>query len=246
MNGNCWDRFGRKTLLTFTGYKDRVQPAIDQLERVGMQSVDIQWQFPNPFEEVLVRHLKHKRGIGVPGYMNCTMGHYSAVKRAYHLGIEHVLVMEDDIIFMNDTDFIESAVRALPEDFDVAMLDWFASSPGHPPDSVRKCIQERSKNEFWAEFDAVRSCGCYALSRRGMERYIWLNEAAVTEPSIGKMRVCDQFFERRFMGNDMHMYLAKINLAIQRDTKVHNSDFSLIAEAYKSMGIDVSNYGGVG
>ena len=243
-SGNFWDRFDRKTLLTFTGYQNRVEEVVSEISRVGMNGVNVQWQFPNPFESVLIGNLRHKKGLDLPGYMNCTMGHYSAVKTAYHLGLKTCLIMEDDIAFLKDIDEIRTIVNAIPEDFDVAMLDWFATSPGFPPESVKKCIEDRSANEHWAEFEAVRSCGCYALSRRAMEKFIWLNEAAVTSPAVGKMRICDQFFEKAFMGCDMKMYLSKKNVAVQRRTTVHNSNFDLIADAYKAMGIDVSEYGG--
>lgn len=241
--GAFWDRFQRKTVLTFTGYRDRAEAVMSEIARVGMSSVNVQWQFPNPFEEILVRHLSHKKGLDRQGYMNCTMGHYSAIKTAFCLGMETCLVMEDDIAFLKDIGEMEAIVCALPEDYDVAMLDWFATSPGYPPESVKKCIRDKSVNRYWAKFDAVRSCGCYALSRRAMEKLIWLNEAAVTNPKIGKMRICDQFFEKRFMGDGMRMYLSKKNVAIQRHTMVHNSNFDMISMAYKSMGIDASEYG---
>ena len=243
MDGSCWDRFGRKTLLTFTGYKDRVPGVMSELERIGMKDVNVQWQFPNPFEGVLIKHLNHKKGLQSQGHMNCTIGHYAAVKTSFHLGLQSCIVMEDDIVFLRDLSKIESVISSLPNDFDVAMLDWFATSPGFPPDSVKKCIFDKGVNEHWAEFDAVRSCGCYALSRRAMKQYIWLYEAAVTNPSIGKLRICDQFFEKQFMGHGMKMYLAKKNVAIQHHTDVHNSDFDKISAAYESMGIDCSEYG---
>ena len=124
---NFWDRFDRKTLLTFTGYQNRVEDVVSEISRVGMNDVNVQWQFPNPFESVLIGNLRHKKGLDLPGYMNCTMGHYSAVKTAYHLGLKTCLIMEDDIAFLKDVDEIRTIVNALPEDFDIAMLDWFAA-----------------------------------------------------------------------------------------------------------------------
>lgn len=218
--GSCWDRFERKTLLTFTGYKDRYPGMVKELDRIGMKDVHVQWQFPNPFESVLLKHLRSKRSLREwNGAMSCAMGHYVAIKTAYHLGCKNCLVMEDDIRFLIDNKEIEASVSSLPEDFGIALFDYTAlnnssaESSGKVVNDMRRryCINER-----WAGFDNLSSTGCYALSRRGMEKYIWLVEAAIKEPSIGKLRIADHWWNKIFMGNDIRMLFAIKHVAIQR------------------------------
>ena len=221
MDGSCWDRFGRKTLLTFTGYKERAPGVLREIERVGMKGVNVQWQFPNPFEDVLLAHLKCIRCVrSEKGAMNLAMAHYAAVKTAYCLGVDHVLIMEDDIRFIRDVGAVEELVRLLPDDFDIGMFDYTILGPIRGSDAqaeyVTRMRRERRINEGWCGFDVMRSTGCYALSRRAMKRYIWLNEAAVTDPSIGKLRASDHWFNRRYMGPDMKMMFAYRPAAIQR------------------------------
>lgn len=244
VKGSCWDRFERKTLLTFTGYMDRAKGVMQELDRIGMRDVNVQWQFPNPFDGVLIRHLNHIRHLDIAGYMNCTMAHYNAIKTAYHLGLKNILVMEDDIRFMEDLDAIDSTVSSLPDDFDVAMFDLIpVFLKRGEPERVKSLKESARINERWFEFDILRSMGCYAMSRRGMERYIWLNEAAVTQPKIGKLRICDHFLDRRYMPG-LKLYAAVDNACIQRNMGACNSPIDEYPEKYRRIGIDVSLYRG--
>ena len=241
--GDCWNRFERKTLLTFTGYKNRASGVLRELDRVGMKDVHVQWQFPNPFDGVLMKHLRHIPCLERGGYMNCTIGHYSAIKTAYHLGCKTCLIMEDDIRFLNDLGEIEEYVDALPEDFDVALFDLVAVSMGNcGPEDVIRLRKEARVNDHWFRYYNMRSMACYALSRRAMERLIWLNEAAVTDPRVGKLRICDHFLDSKYMTPGMNLYCASMNVAIQKKMGTANSDMFEYDKAYRNMGIDMSQY----
>lgn len=243
MDGSCWDRFGRKTLLTFTGYKDRVAGVMSELERIGMKGVNVQWQFPNPFDRFLLTHLRHIPCLEKGGYMNCTMGHYAAIKTAFHLGVRNCLILEDDIRFLRNAEEISKTVNALPDDFDIALFDLVAISMGNcgPEDVIRMRADSRV-NERWMRFYNMRSMACYALSRRAMERIIWLNEAAVTEPRIGKLRICDHFLNEKYMLPGMNLYCACENVAVQKKMGEANSDMDSFCQAYQGMGVDMSRY----
>ena len=239
MDGSCWDRFGRKTLLAFTGYQDRVPGILKEIERVGLKDVNVQWQFPNPFESVLLSHLRHEKCMHA-GFMNATMGHYAAIKTAYHLGMDSCLVVEDDIRFLKDVDAVHAAVESLPDDFDVALFDMILLGLGEKElaDYLSAKV-DRKANEMWAAYDSLHSQGCYAMSRRAMARYIWLNEAAVTEPRIGKLRVGDHFLSRKYMGNDMKLYFSVGHVAIQRVMGKNNTNAT---DIYGRMEVDESLY----
>ena len=244
MSHGFWDRFDRKVVLYFTGNRDTRVPGMErEIARVGMDGVHRQWQFPTPLDRVILRHVPHARHIESGGYMNCTMGHYRAIATAYHLGCRSVLVMEDDARFLKDVSKIERSVSSLPEDYDLAMLDYFYSSwkdvGGKVADTLR---EKRRKNEYWAEFDRFHSGACYALSRRGMEKILWLYEAAAKDRTIGMLRICDGFLDRRYLGSDAKMYFAINNVAIQRAFDSGNSKGSGISDPYSRTGIDVSNY----
>lgn len=239
-----WDRFERKTLLTFTEYRKRSDGVLSELERIGMRDVNVQWQFPCPFDKAILDAVPHERGKGLDEnikFMSCTFGHYRAVKTALEIGLRNVMVMEDDVRFLKDTDRICEAVLSLPDDFDIAMFDLFPAA-GVRPDTLKSWRETRKVNEFWAEFDDMYSMGCYAMSRRAMERYVFLNEACVTKPSIGLMRVCDHFMKRRYFWTSAKMYFARTNVAVQRSDDNANSKKERILNSYRRIGIDMSMY----
>lgn len=238
---NCWNRFARKSLICFTGYYERFSGISNELNRIGMKDVNVRWDFPNPFEGVLLKNLKHEKDIASGGYMNCTMGHYSEIKTAFELGAETCLIMEDDIRFLKDVEEIDRIVNSLPEDFDIAMFDYFPTR-GTSHGKLDSMKTSRKVNEYWAEFDDMYSMGCYALSRRAMERYIWLNEAAVLDGKVGMLRICDHFLDRKYYKKGSKLYFARENVAIQRGSNSSNTSFWRIARSYSRMGIDMSRY----
>lgn len=239
-----WSRFDRKTVLYFTGNKDTRAPLMEQeLARVGLDDAVRQWQFPTPLDKIILNNVPHVGHLESGGYMNCTMGHYRAIATAYHLGCESVLVMEDDARFLKDTDELGRIIRDLPDDYDLAMLDWFYCSWKEVEARTADWLREHRKvNESWAEFDHFHSGACYALSRRGMERILPLYELSATDKSVGKLRICDGFLNRNYFGRDARMYFARKNAAIQRSFEKSNSKGCGISGPYLRTGIDVSQY----
>ena len=241
---SCWDRFDRKVVLYFTGNKDTRVPGMErELARVGLDDADRQWQFPTPIDRVLLKGIRHIPCVERGGYFNMTMGHYRAISTAYHLGCDSVLVVEDDIRFLKDMSELEKIVSSIPDGYDVALLDMFSiSMRSVNADTVKMLREKRRVNDFWAEFDELRSCGCYALSRRGMSRMMFCYEAVETKKRIGNMRICDHFLNREYLGKDTRMYFASKNAAVQRDMPGSHSQSDGILDNYLDMQIDMSEY----
>lgn len=241
----CWDRFDRKTVLYFTGNRGSRVPAMEnELSRIGLEGAERQWNFPCPLDRTIRKMIPHEGGVERDGYFNCSMGHYRAISTAYHLGAEHALFMEDDIRFLNDTSEIECAVAALPDDYDVAMMDWFCikKRDGSGIALARGWRDERRVNAYWSEFDRLFSAGCYALSRIGMERIMLGFELSATDRKNGKFRIIDHYMDRNVIGNGARMYFAGKNIAIQREIGSSNSSGYDIAEKYKALGIRMEDY----
>lgn len=242
-NGSCWDRFDRKSLLTFTGYKDRLPGVLGELDRIGMKGVNIRYNVPTPFDRVLLRHMPHTSDVARGGYFNCTMGHYFEIKTAYCLGCRSCLIMEDDIRFLKDTDEIRKTVEALPDDFDIALFDMLASNMGDCNPGILKGLRVSAKvNDRWFRYKNMRSMACYAFSRKAMERFIWLHECAATDPSIGCFRICDHFLDSRYQLPGANLYGAMENVAIQKGSPDSNSYSGDFVDIYRNMGLDLDKY----
>ena len=211
---SMWDRFGYVGVVCFTGYKDRIPALRSELERVGLLDMAVfHWDFPNMFKDRLAERLPlltHDRKRSFPiGYNN-----YRVVKTAYHLGCGSVLVLEDDARFLKDVASIGSALEMLPQDYDLAMLDknWEGGRKDHErwmrqPDSMKA-------SKAWIRFDSMFSTGCYAMSRRGMERWMAAYERGANNTRNGMMNG-DEYFSRVQLGADAHLYAAVPSLAVQ-------------------------------
>lgn len=244
MGIDCWDRFDRKTLLAFTEYKDRYPLMMKELDRVGMRDVNVQWQFPSPFNDMLLETVRHEPWMNA-GYMSNAMGHYMAISTAYYLGCKNVLIMEDDIRFLKDIRQVGEFVEALPEDFDVAKLDYIFKDYGGggvTPERLDAWISERKANGYWSEFDSLYSTGCYALSRKAMERMMFCFEAVQTAKRVGKLRVIDHFHDRNIIGLDLKMYIPRRHMCIQRKFGDSVTAYKEIEKRYNAMKVVWSDY----
>lgn len=239
-NKSCWDRFGYKALISFTGYPERVKGIMSEFSRVGMSGVNVHYGFPTPFNRVLINALPHDGPVNSEATMSCAMNHYAVVKTAYCLGYESCLVMEDDIRFLNDVDEIRKTVEALPDDFDIALFDLIPIAINV---DVKRLRRDERVNDRWFRYHNMRSMACYAFSRRMMERFIWLNEAAATDPAVGFLRPNDHFLDQVYHLPGMNIYGAMENIAVQRmiGDSINNKN-NCYAGLYRQIGIDLSKY----
>ena len=168
------------------------------------------------------------------------MGHYRAIKTAYELGCAHSLIMEDDIRFLKDLRQVEDIVSDLPDNYDVALFDVFKPQK-LSFEEWKNNAKNRKVSKHWCSFDNMRSFACYAMSRRGMARWICLWEEAF-RPG-GYLRVADQYMNRAIFGSNMKMYHAVVNACIQAPVGTACSGNSgCHMDKYRQYGLDASSY----
>lgn len=222
-------------LICFTRTSDRAKSAIDELRRVGCKNVNLIWNFPNPFDKVLLDSMPHTHLFDNNiGFFNCSVSHYRAIKIAYELGENSVFICEDDVRFRKDIHNVIDVIESAPH-FDVLLLD--AIPPKNGLVGIKK-IDDR-----WSRFSSMRSGACYVLSRKGMERIIWLYESAV-DPRVPKRkaRICDQWFDKSMLSK-LSLVMATPNVAVQQTIPGdHNTGNSWRLDGYRRLGIDLSNY----
>lgn len=240
---DLWDRFDFKAQVSFTGYKERAALMDAEFRRVGLDDVYRIWNFPCPFDKVLQDNVAHVGVMGNIGFFSSVMGHYRAIKTAYHLGADRCLVMEDDIRFLTDVGKIEEIMEDLPEDNDIALFDVLKPQKITLTDFVKHVKTDRV-GKYWVKFINARSAGCYSLSRKAMERWI----SGVESPAKGlggKMRLADQYFNIAHVGFDLKAYHASPNIARQVliGSGRSNSGFSDLDSWYEAIGCDAHAYG---
>lgn len=211
---NTWDRFDFKAIISYAGYDyQRHQSARLELIRVGLDDTTTFWSASTPADDIVVSATTHARALEKGGFTNSLLTHYRAVKTAWQLGKDHVLVMEDDIRFMNDTDLMSRIVDSLPDDYDLALFDWW-----HRQKATQQewdaLLAAPCAAPCWKRFTNLRSAACYALSRRGMREFIDLIDGAIRGLSGYKLRITDQYWPH-VAARCPNCYCAWPNVAVQ-------------------------------
>lgn len=234
-------------LLCFTGYKDRAEPTMNDIRRMGITAEQV-WQFPTPFDKYFsdsVPHIAHFDRH--PGWANNWFGHYRAMKTAYELGLSSVLIMEDDCRFLNDRAKADEIAADLPCDFDLALFDHFyPANWGAGGKSVYAGKCSRRATKYWHPFDSgLFSAACYVLSRRAMARLIWLHESIIDPATPNRLMSLTDFWHNKSVLGSMNLYFCTPNCAIQRNPDAGVTRLSGTAginSTYQHMGLDLSSY----
>lgn len=205
-----WNKFGYVGVVCYTGYKDRFALLQEELKRVGITEYYPHWDFPSPYKEIIKAKTPmaewNKQGTGFFIGLN----NYRAIATAYNLGHERCLIMEDDVRFLKDTAMLEKILADLPSDFDLAMLDH-----NDPTSNDQTYLLNFTSpvTEYWCRFKILSSSGCYAMSRRGMNRFLDLYESPFKRKTLLKANDC--YFNENDFGGGMNLYASKICPAMQ-------------------------------
>lgn len=232
MNGNVFDalKLDRVFALCYSGYPERLGPLFSELDRVGLTGIyDKVYTHKSVFDRVILNSIPHKGKLDKqPGHFNAALGHYGILKTALALGFRRIMVVEDDCRFLLDKSAIVSTVSKAPDKWDALAMDAF---------------EWRGENSgVWSPCGFWRSAACVCFGKRMMERLVACIESCVAPGERkGLMRNFDAYFDSGLVGNDMEMYRASPNVAIQCDPpgEAMTTD---VSQKYLALGINVSDY----
>ena len=164
-----WDRFSLKILLCCTAYKDRFKSIEPELKRVGITNYLVQWDISSsPLKDILHRIIRTDGFLRRrKGSFSCCLNHYKAIKTAYELGHPSVLILEDDIRFRKNLQFIMEVLQGLPLDYDYVQFENL--KPSVMSEEEYFSLKDNNiVNKYWRRFSNLTGGGCYALSRKAM------------------------------------------------------------------------------
>lgn len=213
---NLKNKFGNIVVLTMSNRLDRQHAIFDQLYKIGYDdsdSIRVHYATPFPYNDLIIDAFnKSGRGrFSKPNEFDCSRNHYSIIKTAYDLGYEHILVMEDDIRFLKDTDIFNNYIENIPEDFDILQFGAFTADQ-----NIAKYLN--GSNLWFKHKDVgIWNASMYALSRKGMEYFIaFMNKIFwVADGPFYKAPLNDKL---------INTYLCKTPLVIQADKDQVSSD----------------------
>lgn len=236
---NIWDKFEYKGVVCYTGYKDRYALLQKELERVGLTGINPHWDFPNPYNQLLLNTVPMTKFNKNRSCFYIGLNNYRAVATAYHLGCKSCLIMEDDIRFLKDGEKVREIIWSLPEDYDLAMFD--NNKPCALTEQQYCSIFAQKVSPYWSRFTNLRSTGCYAMSRRGMEAWLKWFEAPATHSGV--LRNPDGYFRTEYLGADKNLYVANPPAAIQYAFgKMHSPSLEPYYALHAKIGAKKENY----
>lgn len=235
--GNIWNKFDYKILLCCTKYKNRYRGARKELERVGLSDAVDFFDFDSPLKDILHARIKcDKQLYNKIGSFSCCLAHYRAIATAYQLGVERVLIMEDDIGFHKDLRFIQECIDTLPDDFDYAQFE-HVKPYNMSRDEYFSLKHQNKVSRYWRRFSNLRGGCCYALSRSGMEGMIEEIEHCIATNI--PLKIND--FYCSVLPN-LDKYFCYPNVAVQCVLGESNANTAKYWEDYRTDGIDIMAY----
>jgi GR25 family glycosyltransferase involved in LPS biosynthesis len=157
------------------------------------------------------------------------MKHYEIIKEAYSLGYERILIMEDDVRFHRDLEYIQKMLKNIP-DSDIVMFDKMTCSAVLEGTKYKKYIKTLPADSLYGNMNDSGVffifCSCYSLNRKAMKQIIATQEKNLLPPDT-------PLNDKTLTGS-----FAVINLAIQ-DPNMKTRE----VESYSKIGLDVSVYG---
>lgn len=148
--------------------------------------------------------------FAAPNEYDCSRNHYTAIKAAYDLNCNSVLVLEDDVAIIRDVSVVDSFMSHLPADWDILRLGGFSVNPDIFEYLVSEPIWHQSHFELWMTSG-------YALNRTGMKYYLDFMDHFFSVAPFPFIKLCD---------SEVVQYFPSIPIITQGDRKFTKSDIS--------------------
>lgn len=234
--------------LRCTRCKTRIPSLEKELDRVGLVPDACSWSVPDAVEQAALPLMRVVALVKTGGYASCTFNHYRAIRTAYELGANRVLLVEDDVRFLKNLELLSKIVANTPC-VDIAMYDLVSDGAPRPTTAdIRRMLDESVQN-FWATPQRHPcSMACVGLTRRGMS--ILLSHLCDAFDGHGRFDVIDGYLDRRRLPPGTEIKVAWPLAAVQAPnagcTPSNTSiAFGAVQEKwYSDMGVDARDYGG--
>lgn len=167
--------FDKIFFITLADDKDRVENVKKQIDKLGIQDKsEIKYNCIDPYNYICgkllmddVYYLSRPNSLGA--VFGSTYTHYNIIKTSYLLGLNNILICEDDVNFCDDLNLIEETFNNLPKDYCCVKFH----TSGHVWGSIKYENDLPNQEYFKDNFDyKCMSVLCYALDRNGMEKFI--------------------------------------------------------------------------
>lgn len=237
-----WKRFFDKIYCVhYLPHKDRLPRLEKELARVGiLESGILEWRYtvPDVYDDIIWKVAEKNKWCSRKSYVNLAMENHRILKQAQLLGLKRILVIEDDISFLKDTEEIEKILSAVPVDMGIVQFDKRANYP-KGEDVVWQNLVSRSKINPYFVKSTVNFANATAMGyfNEGInDAFRVLDSRLCTPDRIVKFTKKPHAIAIKSMAVQ-HLYDSAINLTFNKADIIHY-------QCYKQVGVDVSLYGG--
>lgn len=225
--------------IHYLPYQNRYKKCLEEIVRVGIKDSGVfSWKitWDSPIFDKLYQVCNAAPSVGC---MKVGFSHYMCIKEAYELGFNHILILENDNIFLKDTDEIERILNDLPEDYDICFLDKIPSKTAKYEEALEKDKVNDSFIDIDKKFYVLANC--YALSRKGMEH--------VMECQEKRLAISDSYL--RFSSimpeqEPLKRYAAIKTIAIQNPTFAPESENEKLRKEKPGINSNIDDYKRIG
>lgn len=245
-----WGRqFDRIYCFHHTGMKGRYEAMHAELERVGILGSGVfQWVItsPDPHEATVLDSFpkedwpfeSRKASLG---FINLGMATARAIRESLYFGHRRILVLEDDLRFLNDLGRVRDIIDATPDAADAVQYDKYLMW-GEEDDSYAQMAEERPlgySGRFFDPGDAVVPSGaCLALNRNAMTGLLMALELGIPRPVDGLLQQCRL---RRAVAVENAGVQIYYRDSLQEAYTAGDKELRHY-KAYELMGVDLSRY----
>lgn len=213
--------------IHYIPYKNRVDRINAELKRVGILDSGIfryHYTYPDPLEGIVFKSLDTSflsKETDVPDNMfSLTMAYYHIFKEAQAFGYKRILIMEDDVAFLNDLEQIKIMLERLPADGDYIKFGKLRSNV------ELKRLQSLQVSPWYSEN--------YEGGYWGSECTLFSDKAINVGAEIleKEIHISDYIFENRDDDRlkQLKRYIASLNITVQ-NSKQHTACYLGIIHA---------------
>lgn len=180
-----WEIFDKIICIHYLPYKDdRFENIKEELDRVGiLNSPNFEWEFtvPNIYMDY-IKFPQGRKGDIKSRALRYALQYYTLIKKLCLLNYNKVLVLEDDIVFHKDLNFIKTLLDSMPPDWDVVNFDpfrrkgWLGNGKGcwgHYYDLRGNEVKQDSAVDLFVRYSSiVYNASCVAFTHKALERFV--------------------------------------------------------------------------
>lgn len=125
-NPCVWDRFDKIYCIHYLPYTERYENIKNELKRVGILELpQFEWYYTtnNPYYKSILQDPRVDGNNVSSKNINYTIDSLNLMNICHHNKFEHVLLLEDDLKFIDDASIIEEHIAGIPSDYDFVNFD---------------------------------------------------------------------------------------------------------------------------